>query len=245
MILLENCANSVQSCMAAERGGANRIELCAGLPEGGTTPSFGTVKVALQEVNIPIFPIIRPRSGDFIYTDIEVRQMLSDIYAFRELGVSGFVFGALTPSGDLDVEVSRTLLRATEGLPVTLHRAFDMSRDLDDTLETAIALGFTRILTSGGQGTALSGADTIRRIVEKANGRITIMAGSGVTAENAESLIAKTGVTEIHGTLQHVIKSQSLYVNSEASMGSRIEIPSYDYPETDSEKVKTLLRSIQ
>ncbi len=245
MILLENCANSVQSCIEAERGGAHRIEFCAGLPEGGTTPSFGALKVALQEVRIPIFPIIRPRSGDFIYTDLEVRQMLSDIYAFRELGVAGFVFGALTPDGTLDYEVNRKLLRAAEGVPVTLHRAFDMTRDMGSALEQAIDLGFSRILTSGGQNTAIEGSDVIRKLVQKANNRIIIMAGSGITPDNALDLVSQTGVTEVHGTLQSIIKSPSVFHNPNASMQSRSDVHSYDYPETDSIKVRTLLDHFQ
>lgn len=245
MILLENCANSVQSCVEAERGGAHRIEFCAGLPEGGTTPSFGALKVALQEVRIPIFPIIRPRSGDFIYTDLEVRQMLSDIYAFRELGVAGFVFGALTPDGTLDCEVNQKLLRAAEGVPVTLHRAFDMTRDMENALEQAIDLGFSRILTSGGQNTALEGSDAIRKLVHKAGNRIIIMAGSGITPDNALDLVSLTGVTEVHGTLQSTIKSPSVFYNPNASMQSRSDVHSYDYPETDSIKVRTLLNHFQ
>ncbi len=245
MILFENCANSPQSCIEAESGGAHRIELCAGLPEGGTTPSLGMVKVALREVGIPIFPIIRPRAGDFVYSELEVKQMLSDMYAFRELGVAGFVFGALTASGMLDSEINHRLLRAAEGLPVTLHRAFDMSADLEVALEQAIDLGFTRVLTSGGQPSALLGADMIRKLRQKADGRIIVMAGCGITAENAADLVARTGVTEIHGTLQSMVTSPATHLYSDIARPSRPEIIPCDYPQTDASKVQKLINSFK
>lgn len=237
MITIENCANSVLSCINAEKGGANRIELCAGLPEGGTTPSLGMAKIAVKEISIPIYAIIRPRSGDFLYDSLELQQMLSDIYAFREIGISGFVFGVLTPKGTLDYEANHLLIRAAEELPCTLHRAFDMTCNYSQALEDAIALGFSRILTSGGAATAILGSETIQKLHKQAAGRINIMAGGGVRPENVIDLIKKTGVTEVHGTFQTHLESKMEYRNRDVSMGQTVQVQEYSYPTTDIQKL--------
>lgn len=244
MVLLEVCANSIASCIAAEEGGAGRIELCAALGEGGITPSPGMVKGALESVDIPVFPIIRPRGGDFLYSDLEVEQMLADIRYLRDLGVHGFVVGALSADGQLNKEICRALIEAADGLPVTLHRAFDMSLDLSSTLEVAIDLGFSRILTSGGKQTAEEGIPIIRSLVHQANARIEVMAGSGVCVENAQKIANETGVSELHGSFQSMIPSYMAYHNTNISMGGSDLADEYQYPMTDVEKVRAVIRQL-
>lgn len=241
MVLLEVCANSIASCIAAEKGGAGRIELCAALGEGGVTPSPGMVMGALDAVSIPVFPIIRPRGGDFLYSDLEVQQMLTDIRYYRDLGVQGFVVGALSADGRLDQEICRALIQSADGLPVTLHRAFDMSLDLSSSLEVAIDLGFSRILTSGGKQTAEDGISVLKRLVHQAENRIEVMAGSGVCVENARRIAIETGVRELHGSFQSMSPSGMKYHNPSISMGGSDVADEYQYPMTDVEKVRAVV----
>lgn len=239
MVRLEVCANSIESCIAAQEGGAHRIELCAALGEGGITPSAGMLAGAVKAVDIPIFPIIRTRGGDFLYSDVEVEQMLTDIRYLRKLGAHGFVVGALTADGRLNHEVCKALISEAKGLPVTLHRAFDMTVDLSQSLEEAIELGFSRILTSGGKFSAIDGTHIIRKLVRQACDRIIIMAGSGVRIENAKKIISETGVEELHGSFQSIYSSKMLFKNTDISLGGNIE-DEYSYSMTDSEKVKAI-----
>lgn len=243
-ILFENCAGSVASCVAAEKGGAGRIELCSALTEGGTTPSYGLFKLAKQNVSIPIFPIIRPRSGDFLYSDLELREMEEDIIALGKLGADGFATGVLTADGKLDIEANRRLIRAAGGKPVTLHRAIDRTRDMLEAVEDAIELGFSRILTSGGMPTAPEGVEMISKMVAKANGRIIIMAGCGVRPENGKWLVEQTGVTELHGTFQGEVSSLMNFKNA-AIQSASLVVDEWSYQVTDSDKVKALLSSFQ
>ena len=243
-LIIENCAGDVPSCLEAERGGASRIELCAALSEGGTTPSYGTVATALRYCHLPIIPIIRPRSGDFLYSDSEVDVMLEDIRVLRRLGVAGFSLGALTPDGDLDEELCRRLIREAEGLPVTLHRAFDRTASLEASLELAVELGFACILTSGGTPSAVDSLDRIRRLVEQADGRICIMAGSGITADNARHVVESTGVSAIHGTFAR-LRGSSMRLSSTPFPDSAVaQIPERDYRVTDAEAISSIRQSL-
>lgn len=235
--MIEVCAGSVASCIAAERGGADRIELCSALHEGGTTPSYGMVRKAVQAVALPIFPIIRPRGGDFVYSDTEVEVMVEDIKALRAAGAHGFSLGALTADGRLDREINTRLIAACGGLPVTLHRAFDRTQDMAQALETAIEMGFDRILTSGGALTAPDGAETLARLVKQAEGRIIIMAGAGVRPENARNLIKTTGVKEIHGTFSKSVEGRSRYRAGAFPTACQVTVPEYDYNESDEYKI--------
>lgn len=238
-ITLEVCADSVRSCLAAERGGAHRIELCAGLTDGGITPSYGFVLDAVTRCHLPIFPIIRPRGGDFLYDEYEFSQMEEDIKQLRNIGVAGFVFGILTPDGRLDRDRNTHLLGLAKGMPCTLHRAFDMTRDMDEALGDAIDLGFSRILTSGGAPDALTGAGRLRELVKSADDRITIMAGSGVRPENAASIVSASGVSSLHGTLSRTIDGGMTFRNTAVCMGG--ETDEYALRVTDEELVRTLL----
>ena len=176
--LFEVCANSVESCLAAQAGGANRVELCAGIPEGGTTPSFGDITAAREALkDTRLHVIIRPRGGDFLYSPLEQRIMLQDVENARRLGADGVVFGCLTPEGDVDLPLMERLMEASEGMSVTFHRAFDVCRRPLQALEEIIALGCNRILTSGQQPTAEQGIPLLRELQEKAGERIILLAG--------------------------------------------------------------------
>jgi copper homeostasis protein len=200
MPLLEIAAASIASAIAAEEGGAERIELCANLREGGTTPSYGVLTEARARLRIPIHVLIRPRGGDFLYTEAEVAAMLRDIAACAQAGADGVVIGALDVDGNVDIPLCRRLIAAAGSLDVTFHRAFDLARDREAALETIIALGCRRILTSGGAPSAMQGADALAQYVRQAGGRIAIMAGAGVNVDNVRELIARTGVSECHAS---------------------------------------------
>lgn len=243
-LIIENCAGDVPSCLQAERGGASRIELCAALSEGGTTPSYGTVATALRHCHLPIIPIIRPRSGDFLYTETEVDVMLEDIRLLRRLGVAGFSLGVLTPDGDLDEELCRRLIREAEGLPITLHRAFDRAASLEMALEQAVAVGFACILTSGGTPSAVDSLDRIRHLVEQADGRICIMAGSGITADNARHVVESTGVSAIHGTFARQRVSVMRHSSEAFPPSSTALVPERDYRVTDAEAISSIRQSL-
>lgn len=216
----EICANSVESCIAAQQGGAHRVELCAGIPEGGTTPSIGEIKTARKMIDIKLHVIIRPRGGDFLYSPIEKNSMIEDIYAAREAGADGLVFGALTPDGDIDLPLMKELMKASGDCPVTFHRAFDRCKDPIRGLEEIIDLGAARILTSGQQPTAPQGAGLIRSLIEQANGRIIILAGCGVNENNIHKLAEESGAHEFHFSAREGIRSAMRYSNPEVLMGS-------------------------
>lgn len=217
--LFEVCVDSYDSCLAAREGGGDRLELCANLVIGGTTPSEFLFTQA-RELDIPVNVLIRPRFGDFLYTQAEFRQMEAEVARFRELGANGVVIGALTAAGDLDVEHLRALIRAAEDMEITLHRAFDMARDLKKTLEQAVDLGFTTILTSGGRASAPRGAAILAELNCQAAGRIRLMAGAGVNAGNIPDLFAQTAITAFHGSCRSgSIPSGMRWRNPEVNMG--------------------------
>jgi copper homeostasis protein len=197
-ILIEACVDTVHSALAAEAGGADRIELCDNLVEGGTTPSAGMIEECVARLGIPVFVIIRPRGGDFLYTSSDITVMLRDIAHARRLGVAGIVTGALERNATVSGNVMSELLIAASPLPVTFHRAFDACRDPKRALETLVELGASRVLTAGQAATALQGATAIAASVEQAAGRITIIAGGGVNEDNVAEVVRITGVTEVH-----------------------------------------------
>ena len=218
--MVEVCANGVESCMAAQVGGADRVELCAGIPEGGTTPSYGEIKVARRVLTTTrLHVIIRPRGGDFLYSDLEVERMAADIAVCRDLGVDGVVFGCLNADGTIDMDKNRYLLECSRGMSVTMHRAFDRAADPEQALEQAIALGFDRILTSGQQPKAIQGTELLARLNRQAAGRIILMAGSGVTEQNICQLREVTGLHEFHFSGREPQPSGMQYVNPNLYMG--------------------------
>lgn len=218
--MVEVCANGVESCLAAQQGGADRVELCAGIPEGGTTPSYGEIKVARRVLTTTrLHVIIRPRGGDFLYSDLEVERMAADIAVCRDLGVDGVVFGCLKADGTIDVEKNRYLMECSQGMNVTMHRAFDRAADPEQALEQIIALGFNRILTSGQQPKAIQGVDLLARLNRQAAGRIILMAGSGVTEQNIKEIRDVTGLNEFHFSGRESVPSAMQYVNPNLYMG--------------------------
>ncbi len=218
--MVEVCANGVESCLAAQEGGADRVELCAGIPEGGTTPSYGEIKVARRVLTTTrLHVIIRPRGGDFLYSDMEVERMAADIAVCRDLGVDGVVFGCLKADGTIDMERNCYLMECSRGMSVTMHRAFDRAANPEQALEDAIALGFDRILTSGQQPKAIQGAELLAALHRQAAGRIILMAGSGVTEQNSRQLREATGLTEFHFSGREPRPSAMQYVNPNLYMG--------------------------
>ena len=218
--MVEVCANGVESCLAAQEGGADRVELCAGIPEGGTTPSYGEIKVARRVLTATrLHVIIRPRGGDFLYTDLEVERMAADIAVCRDLGVDGVVFGCLKADGSIDMEKNRYLMECSKGMSVTCHRAFDRAADPFKALVDIIDLGFDRILTSGQQPKAIQGAELLARLNRQAAGRIILMAGSGVTEQNIRQLHEATNLKEFHFSGREPRPSAMQYVNPNLYMG--------------------------
>lgn len=243
---IEICANSAESVVMAQRGGANRVELCAGIPEGGTTPSFGEIAAArslLKKTKLHV--IIRPRGGDFCYSPLERKVMLTDITHSKLLDVDGFVFGCLTPEGDVDIKVMKQLMKAAKGKSVTFHRAFDMCRDPFQALEDIIALGCDRILTSGQRATAEEGIPLIKKLVERAAGRIIIMPGGGVSSQDIRKIADETGATEFHFTARKSVESPMLYRNPYVSMGDVVKIEEYSKLVTDPLLVKATLKELK
>ena len=197
-ILVEASVETLDEAVAAEEAGADRVELCANLAEDGLTPESAAVASVVEHLRIPVFTIVRPRTGDFVYDEDELRRMLRDVRAAGSAGLAGVVTGILSADGTVDAARTRALVEAAAPLPVTFHRAFDSVADTARALETLIDAGIVRVLTSGGAATALEGANTIAALVRQAGDRIVVLAGGGVRAHNVRDLIARTGVREVH-----------------------------------------------
>ncbi|HEY3521390.1 MAG TPA: copper homeostasis protein CutC [Rhodanobacteraceae bacterium] len=197
---LEIAANSVASALAAEAGGAARVELCSALEVGGLTPSHAAIAIAIERLRIPVHVLIRPRSGDFVFDDLECDVMQRDVEMCKSLGCAGVAIGVLTTKGDVDAARCRVLMDAARGMSVTFHRAFDFARDPERALEAIIALGCDRLLTSGQAADALSGTPLIRGLIELARGRITVMPGGGIDACNIAAIRDATGALEFHAS---------------------------------------------
>lgn len=221
-VTLEVCANSVTSALAAQEGGAVRVELCENLKEGGTTPSHGQILMARSVLHIKLYVLIRPRGGDFLYSDLEYQIMMADIRYCIEAGCDGVVIGMLNADGSIDTERCLEMARLARqwGLGVTFHRAFDMCANLGTALEEIIEMGCERILTSGGKSTAMEGATVINHLVQKAAGRISIMPGSGVSEANVADLVHFTGVTEVHSSARASVQSKMQYKNDHILMST-------------------------
>jgi len=234
-VAVEICVGDLESALQAALGGADRIELCANLPAGGTTPSAGTIAAACRRLSIPVHGLVRPRAGDFLPSPAELAAMRHDIGTARSLGASGVVFGMLRPDRTIDREATAKLADLARPLGVTFHKAFDQTRDPEEALDTLIALGVDRVLTSGCRLKAWEGRDTLRRLVEHARGRIAIMAGGRLSADNLAPLIAATGVREVHlgSAVTRTMASAMTY-----SPGEGHEL---DWPGVDSEKVRAIV----
>jgi copper homeostasis protein len=238
-LLLEVCVDSVASAIAAERGGAARLELCSSLIEGGITPSAGLIEITRAAVSIALHVMIRPRGGDFCYDTDEFEIMRRDIALAKQLGANGVVFGILDVHGEVDVARTRQLIKEARPLAVTFHRAFDMAADLFRALEDLCAAGIDRVLTSGGESSCLQGQKMIAQLAQKAQGRIVVMPGGGIKPQNARSFVDHTGVTEIHSGLRSAFPSPMVHRNPRISMGS-VEGREYQRFAASEEQVRRL-----
>jgi copper homeostasis protein len=243
-VLIEACLDSVPSALAAQAGGAGRIELCDNLVEGGTTPSAGTLELCKARLSIPVFVMIRPRGGEFLYSDVEFEVMRRDIAHARALGADGVVLGLLTPDGRVDVERTRALVEAARPLPVTFHRAIDVARDADEALDALIGLGVERVLTSGQAPTAAEGADVIARLVRRAAGRIGILPGCGLDETNVSELVARTGVREVHVRGTSTVRSAMQHRNPRVSFRSPSEPDDFLLEATDASRIRAMARAL-
>lgn len=242
---IEICANSVESAVKAQEGGAYRVELCAGIPEGGTTPSFGDIRMARKLLqNTKLHVIIRPRGGDFLYSNLELDIMLHDIKVARQLGADGVVFGCLTADGNVDIPAMKKLMNAVGDMNVTFHRAFDMCKNPQEALEQIIALGCSRILTSGQEPNAVKGIPLLKELVKQADGRIIIMPGCGVNPSNILQIAEETGASEFHFSGRSTYESGMKYRNPNVSMGGTVKIEEYEKDVTNPEIVKAALAEL-
>lgn len=241
----EVCANGVESCLSAQEGGADRVELCAGIPEGGTTPSYGEIEVARRMLaSTRLHVIIRPRGGDFLYTRLELERMVADIGVARRLGADGVVFGCLTADGDIDMEANRLLLKEAQGMSVTFHRAFDRTRQPREALETLVAMGFDRILTSGQQATAEKGIPLLAALHRQAAGRIALMAGCGVNESNIRHIREATGIGEFHFSARVPVRSATTFFNPDVYMGAKGE-DECTLMRTSPERVRATIKEVK
>ena len=235
---IEICAGSVTSALAAQEGGAYRVELCDNLKEGGTTPSYGMLLLARKNLSIKLFSIIRPRGGDFLYSGFEFEVMKADVKQCRELDCDGVVFGILKKDGNVDVKRCLELKQSAGNMETTFHRAFDRCKNPFKALEEIIEMGFDRILTSGQEISAVKGASLISALIKQANGRIIIMPGAGIRPENLKELIELTGATEFHTSAKGIFKSEMLF--TDVKTGSYQQ--EFLIEETDLEMVKQLVQ---
>lgn len=244
-ILVEACVATVASALAAESAGAGRLELCGDLVEGGITPSLGMLTRVRERTALPTHVLIRPRGGDFLFDGDELEVMLRDISTAKAAGAEGVVIGALDRGGRIDTVLTRRLAEAARPMAVTFHRAFDLTRDPAEALDTLIALGVERLLTSGQALSALRGAATIAALVRQAEGRIAIMAGGGINEANAARIVKETGVTEIHVGATGILDSAMEFRRDELFMGKPYQPDEYRRVETDPERVRTIVESVR
>lgn len=248
---VEICCGDIESVISAKKGGARRIELCSALSEGGVTPSSSLIKKAvdseIEEINV----LIRPRGGDFLYSKEELDLILRDIESAIELGATGIVIGALTPEGDIDLNAMKSMVKTVKQkseltgrkINLTFHRAFDMARNPEKAFQDIISLGFDCLLTSGQAKTVEEGIPLLKKLVELSEGKITIMAGSGVKPSNVAKIIRETGVSAIHSSASELKNSQMKFIQENVSMGKDSE--EYRHSETSPEIVRNLIDIIQ
>jgi copper homeostasis protein len=243
-MIVEVCVESVESAVAAEKGGAQRVELCCALLEGGLTPSAGSIALARERLGIGLNVIVRPRGGDFLYTEAEHEAMLRDVENAKALGADGVVIGVLTAGGEVDAARTRELAARARPMAVTFHRAFDMTRDPFEALESLISLGIDRVLTSGQEESALEGLDLLRGLVARAGDRITVMVCGNLTEKNIEKVARETGAREIHITGFVDVESGMTFRNPRVYMGGLLRPPEYTRSITASERVAALVRRV-
>lgn len=243
-ILVEACVDSVASSVAAERGGARRLELCDAIFDGGTTPSAGMIAACKAAVSIPVFVLIRPRGGGFVYSSAERDVMQRDVIVARELGADGVVIGGLHLDGSVDLALVRSLMAAARELPVTFHRAFDLTPDFEQALESLVDAGVQRILASGGAPTAAEGATTLADLVRQADSRLIVMAGGGVREENVRSLVSISGVREVHVRLTRLTRNGESPVRRGLRLRKPLPEDDSAWEETDEQRVRSFVKTV-
>lgn len=245
VVLIEACVDAIDAALEAERGGAGRIELCGELLQGGVTPSAGLIAAVWEHVEIPMFVLIRPRAGDFLYTADELDVMQRDIATAKSLDVDGVVIGALTADGAVDVETTRAMIDAARPMKVTFHRAFDFARDQDVALDVLLELGVDRVLTSGGAATALEGAVSLKRLVQRAGDVLTILAGGSITAANVAEVVRASGVSEIHVRAAAPIESGMKYRRAGVSLGRAQVLADYERVATRADRMAQVAEALR
>lgn len=244
-IILEICIDSIASALAAQEGGAHRVELCANLFEGGTTPSAATIEIVRKYLTIDLNVMIRPRGGDFLYSELEFAIMRRDIEIAKELGANGVVIGLLTEYGQIDVARSEELIALARPMSVTFHRAFDMVADPVTALDALIGLGVDRLLTSGLEPTGLEGAETIAALMQQAAGRIIVMAAGGINERNIAKIVQLTGAQEVHMSGRSAVESQMRYRNNRVVMGGTLHPPEFSQLIASADRISASLNAAQ
>ncbi|MES2730414.1 MAG: copper homeostasis protein CutC [Bacteroidota bacterium] len=242
-IILEICADSIESALAAASGGADRVELCANLQEGGTTPSAACLEIARQKLDIGLYVLIRPRGGDFLYSALEFEIIKRDILYAKQAGADGIVSGVLLANGRIDTQRTAELIALARPLPFTFHRAFDMATDPFQALEELITLGVDRLLTSGQSATALKGASLIAALIQKAAGRIIIMPGGGVHEQTIYPLRVQTSASEFHSSARRSQSSLMEFHNPGVAMGNHAQ--EYTWSVVDATRVRAIRRAAE
>jgi copper homeostasis protein len=236
-IIFELCAETVDACLAARDGGADRIELCSGLSEGGLTPSHGLVREAVQQSGLPVHVLIRPRGGNYLYTEADIAVMAEDILHMKSLGVAGVVLGLLKADHSVDIETTRNFVQLARPLEVTFHRAFDDTPDLETALEAVISTGCDRVLTSGGHTDVVRGAQALSRLVSQSAGRIAVAVGGGLRLTNASELVRLTQATHFHGSLRPGREKQT-------DIADGVLVPEADYPPLEPAIVREMVEQL-
>ena len=239
-VKIEICLEDPESVIRAEEGGADRVELCADLFEGGTTPSLGSFITARRHTSITINTMVRPRGGDFCYSDVEFEAMLEDVRAFKDQGADGIVFGILNPDGTIDRKRSERIIKEARPLPVTFHRAFDMTKDLFSSLEILIDMGVDRVLSSGGEPTVMEGIMNLEKLVEMAGDRIIVMPGCGITEKNFDYLRKVVKAKEYHVFLPQEEKSLMEWRPGHIYMGGMLRQPEFQIVHTSASRVRDI-----
>ena len=242
-VLVEACVDAIDAAIEAEQGGAARLELCGELLQGGVTPSAGLIAAVWDRIDIPLFVLVRPRTGDFLYTDDELDVMRRDIEQMKALGVDGVAFGALTADGDVDVSRMQSLVELARPMSVTFHRAFDFVRRQDVALDALLELGVDRVLTSGGAPTALEGVSAIAELVRRVGDRMIVMAGGSITASNVGEIVAKTGVREVHVRGAATVDSAMKHRRDIVSL-SKVGASDYDRSATRADEIRRVVAGV-
>lgn len=238
---LEICCYTAESAIKSAHAGAHRIELCDNMPEGGTTPSFATIKFVVAQLPIPVNVIVRPRSGDFLYSDVEYQIIKEDIAQIKSLGANGIVVGFLNPNGEIDLKKTAEIVELAAPMEVTFHRAFDMCQDPFVALEQLKKLGVARVLTSGGYANAQLGASVIAQLVQQSNNEIIIMPGSGVNDKTLGDILHHTQANEYHSSAKTFVMGGMQFKNNKVTMGGDNESNEFRYISVDASQIKNML----